>query len=133
MEVGYQTPWSWVYGAIRECTNIQRGHHSLRAVKQVEPGKPEQFCSMVKKLGEGPLAVSAYPVAWRIEVVDEGIHRGFEYVRSELHVILRDYGDSPTQNNRVYWGTTGWSWNVDSGVKENGTKVEGSIALRNYD
>jgi len=31
------------------------------------------------------LSVSAYPVAWRVEVVDEDIHRGFEYVRSEQH------------------------------------------------
>ena len=46
----------------------------------------------MKKLGESPLVVSAYPVAWRIEVVDEDIHRGFEYVRSELYVIPRDHG-----------------------------------------
>ena len=29
-----------------------------------------------------PLSVSAYPVAWWIEVVNDDIHRGFEYVRS---------------------------------------------------
>jgi len=29
-----------------------------------------------------PLSVSAYPVAWRIEVVNDEIHRDFEYVRS---------------------------------------------------
>jgi len=28
-----------------------------------------------------PIHVSAYPAAWRIEVVTEGVHRGFEYVR----------------------------------------------------
>ena len=28
-----------------------------------------------------PLSVSPYPVAWRIEVVNDDIHRGFEYVR----------------------------------------------------
>ena len=32
------------------------------------------------------LYVNAYPTAWRIETIDEGIHRGFEYVRSELSV-----------------------------------------------
>ena len=38
-------------------------------------------------LTEGcPLSVSAYPVAWRIEVVNDDVHRGFEYVRSEHDV-----------------------------------------------
>ena len=34
------------------------------------------------------LSVSAYPVAWRMEVVDDDVHRGFEYVRSE-HDVAR--------------------------------------------
>ena len=33
-----------------------------------------------------PLYVAAYPAAWRIEAVNDGIHRGYEYVRSELDV-----------------------------------------------
>lgn len=33
-----------------------------------------------------PLSTSAYPGAWRIEVVDDDVHRGFEYVRSEHNV-----------------------------------------------
>jgi len=33
-----------------------------------------------------PLSVSAYPVAWRIETVNDGVHRGFDYVRSEDQV-----------------------------------------------
>ena len=33
-----------------------------------------------------PLSVAAYPVAWRVEVVNEDPHRGFEYVRYELRV-----------------------------------------------
>ena len=28
-----------------------------------------------------PLFVAAYPVAWRIEVVNDDRHRGFEYAR----------------------------------------------------
>ena len=32
------------------------------------------------------LSVAAYPVAWRIEVVNDDIHRGFEYVRSGVDV-----------------------------------------------
>ena len=33
-----------------------------------------------------PLSTSAYPVAWRIEVVNDDVHRGFEYVRSEHNI-----------------------------------------------
>ena len=33
-----------------------------------------------------PLSVSAYPVAWRVEIVNDAIHRGFEYVRLEYVV-----------------------------------------------
>ena len=33
-----------------------------------------------------PLFVAAYPVAWRIGVVDDDGYRGFEYIRWELHV-----------------------------------------------
>jgi len=33
-------------------------------------------------LGNGTaLSVAAYPVAWRVEVVNDDKHRGFEYVR----------------------------------------------------
>ena len=32
------------------------------------------------------LYVAAYPVAWRIELVDDDAHRGFEYARWELDV-----------------------------------------------
>jgi hypothetical protein len=35
---------------------------------------------------ESTLSVAAYPVAWRIEVVNDEEHRGFEYIRSELNV-----------------------------------------------
>ena len=34
-----------------------------------------------------PLSVAAYPVAWRIEIVDDIKHRDFEYVRSVLDVV----------------------------------------------
>ena len=33
-----------------------------------------------------PLFVNEYAVAWRIETIDDGIHRGFEYVRSESNI-----------------------------------------------
>ena len=48
---------------------------------------PDQFCAPMEAINNGtPIYVTAYPVAWRIEVVNHGIHRGFEYVRSGLDV-----------------------------------------------
>ena len=38
-----------------------------------------------------PLHTTAYPAAWRIEVVDDDAHRGFEYVRSG-HEVARPTG-----------------------------------------
>ena len=38
-------------------------------------------------LGNGsPISVTGYPAAWRVEVVDDDLHLGFEYVRSERDV-----------------------------------------------
>ena len=37
----------------------------------------------LKKLA---LSVAAFPVAWRVEIVDDNEHRAFEFVRWELHV-----------------------------------------------
>lgn len=49
---------------------------------QIEPGKPDQFCTPMNGVNGGtPLYVNAYPVAWRIETVEDGIHHGYEYVR----------------------------------------------------
>ena len=41
---------------------------------------------MVGLTGRCPLSVSTYLVAWKIEIVDDEIHHGFEYVRFE-HII----------------------------------------------
>ncbi|KAF9649746.1 hypothetical protein BDM02DRAFT_3128113 [Thelephora ganbajun] len=73
-------------------------------VEFVEPGKPEQFCTRPGRLGDFPLVVAAYPVAWRVEVVDDAKHRDFEYVR-------------------FCWGGTNLAWNLDFGSKLNGAKV----------
>jgi hypothetical protein len=35
----------------------------------------------MEELKNRPLSVAAYPVAWRVEVVDDDKHRGFEYIR----------------------------------------------------
>jgi len=33
-----------------------------------------------------PLSVSAYPIAWRVEVVNDALYHGCEYVRLEYEV-----------------------------------------------
>jgi len=40
---------------------------------------------MVGLENENPISLSTYPVAWKIEVVNDDIYRGFEYVRFEHH------------------------------------------------
>ena len=51
---------------------------------EIDPGNPEQFCTPLNGLKNGTaLCVSGYPTAWRIGVVDEEMHRGFGYVRSD--------------------------------------------------
>ncbi|KAF9649756.1 hypothetical protein BDM02DRAFT_1746445 [Thelephora ganbajun] len=82
-------------------------------VQFVEPGKPEQFCTRTGKLGESQLVVAAYPVAWRVEVVDDAQHRGFEYIR-------------------LCWGITDLVWNLDNGSRDNGAKVRSSQVPRDY-
>ncbi|KAF9648163.1 hypothetical protein BDM02DRAFT_3115784 [Thelephora ganbajun] len=77
-------------------------------VQRAEPGEPEQFCTLmdqIKDVKDGsPLSVAAYPVAWRVEIVDDDKHRGFEYVR-------------------LCWGATRWSWAVSHWSKDNGAQV----------
>lgn len=53
---------------------------------QIEPGKPEQYCTPMDELKRLALSVAPYPVAWRLEIVDDIKHRGFEYVRSGLSI-----------------------------------------------
>jgi len=48
---------------------------------QFEPGKPDQFCTLMDVTTHSALSVAPYPVAWRVEIVDDIKHRGFEYVR----------------------------------------------------
>ena len=48
---------------------------------------PEHFCTPMKGIDNGTsLYVTIYPVAWRIEVVNDELHRGSGYVRSVLEV-----------------------------------------------
>ena len=34
-----------------------------------------------------PITVAVYPVAWRVEIVNDEKHRGFEYVRSGPNAV----------------------------------------------
>ena len=48
----------------------------------VDPGKPEQYCTLMDGLSDGtPLCVATYPVAWRVEIVEDEKYSGYEYVR----------------------------------------------------
>jgi len=72
-------------------------------VQRVDPGRPEQYCTMMDGFGDGaPLCVAPYPVAWRIE---PSYDQGFEYVR-------------------IFWGTTKKAWDLQGGGKDNGRKVQ---------
>jgi len=76
------------------------------SIQRVEPGKPKQFCTPMEGLSNGtPLYVAEYPVAWRVEVVNDDKHRGFEYVR-------------------IFWGTTKRAWDLNGGHLSNGAKVQ---------
>jgi len=54
---------------------------SDRREVQVEPGKPDQFCTLMGVVSNSTISAAPYPVAWRVEIVDDIKHRGFEYVR----------------------------------------------------
>ena len=49
---------------------------------QVYPEKPEQFCTPVNGISPGTvLRVAPYPVARRVETINNENHHGFEYIR----------------------------------------------------
>ncbi|KAF9649749.1 hypothetical protein BDM02DRAFT_3113172 [Thelephora ganbajun] len=54
--------------------------------------------------GDNSIVVAPYPVAWRVELVNDAKHRGFEYAR-------------------FFWGTTNWVWTLANACKDNGAKV----------
>ena len=61
---------------------------------------PEQFCTALEGIQDRTtLRVSAYPAAWRVEIVDNANHRGFGYVRSgyTLHDVLEFLADVSLQ------------------------------------
>ena len=66
------------------CISIRLGCTG-RHNSQHEPGKPEQYCVALRRLtdgsGRGPVSVSPFPVAWRLEVARDERYRGCEYIR----------------------------------------------------
>lgn len=88
--MGDQEVWCRAYSSEGEPIPQLIAHYRSRVDErnQFEPGKPEQYCSPIEGIGSGtPIYVSSYPVAWRVERMDEGVHNGFEYVRSESDFI----------------------------------------------
>jgi len=63
--------------------NLSRRTHRL-TWNQVDRGKPDQFCNAPGGLFFGfgsTVSATAFPAAWRIELVDDIQYRGFGYVR----------------------------------------------------
>ena len=67
-----------------------------------------------------PLYVAAYPAAWRIETInDDVLHRGFEYIRSELTLLDMRNG-SLTRCTSFYWGLMDKTWDLAEGPDKGG-------------
>ena len=82
---------------------------------QFAPGEPEQFCTPLDGTQDlAVLHVCAYPVAWRVEIVDDGIHRGFGYVRSDQ--MYADALERPLiPRFSFHWGTKQIRWDYKTG------------------
>ena len=75
-------------------------------------------------VNERPLGVSPYPVAWRVEIVDEPKHRGFGYIRWDFKALDHMLEKLTDTYDSFCWGTTDFSWSISHGSKENGAKVK---------
>ena len=85
--MGDKKPWGWIFDTEGERTNVLDEILSQYADGpqiQVEPGRPEQFCIAMEGPKDVPITVAPFPVGWRLEVVDDVKHRGFEYVRLDI-------------------------------------------------
>jgi hypothetical protein len=91
---------------------------------QVEPGKPDQFCTPMNGVNGGPpLYVDTYPVAWRVGILDDVKHRGYEYVRWGLDIFQCPRTYSLMLRISFYWGPTNKTWDLHCGERGNGVKV----------
>ena len=90
---------------------------------QFDPGEPEQFCTPLNGLQNGTtLCVGGYPVAWRVETVDNDDYRGFGYVRSD-QIIRQRARATLIIPSSFYWATNNVVWDLESGRKDNGARV----------
>ncbi|KAF9648154.1 hypothetical protein BDM02DRAFT_3261202 [Thelephora ganbajun] len=84
-----------------------RPGYTIRKVYPKGSSKPDLYCAMLEGLGNrSSVAVSPYPAAWKIQIVDEEKCRGFEYIR-------------------VVWSTTEMVWDLAWwGNSSDGNKVQ---------
>jgi hypothetical protein len=73
-----------------------------------------------------PVSVTTYPTAWRVEVINDDPHRGFEYVHFPLDIPR----SLPALRIRIYWGTTWRALDIEWGSREDGAKVGCSPVLK---
>jgi len=72
-------------------------------------------------------------VAWRVEVVNDDKHRGFECVRWGTRCSYPTRLDGLlTLLDSIFWGTTKWARDLDGGQVENGTRARRSRVPKNY-
>ena len=75
------------------------------------------------------LYVTPYPSAWRIQLADNDIYRGFEYVRCVLNVLHHNGVAHRRLHTRFHWGTTDTTWDLWGGCKDNGALVRYCLIL----
>lgn len=92
--VGVPTFWTWLHYS-KGGARIDSGRldaivdgvypDNVSAPIQVHPkgsSKPDLYCTMLEGLSNrSTVAVSPYPAAWRVQIVDDETYKGFEYIR----------------------------------------------------
>jgi len=80
-------------------------------IRRLEHEMPEQFCTMLSGLNGYAISVATFPMAWRVEIANDGNYQGHEYVR-------------------FFWGSTNFTWDLDGGGSNEDRK---QVYLRNND
>jgi len=81
--------------------------YTIRKAGSSTSARPDQFCIMLDGISNGySVSVSDFPVAWKIQVVDDAIYSGSEYVR-------------------ISWGSTNMVWDLAQwGADRDGTRIQ---------
>ncbi|KAF9781759.1 hypothetical protein BJ322DRAFT_243044 [Thelephora terrestris] len=81
--------------------------YTIRKVHPKGSSRPDLYCTMLEGLSNrSTVAVSPYPAAWRVQIVDDETHKGFEYIR-------------------LVWSTTEMVWDLAWwGNSSDGNKVQ---------